>query len=89
MSFFYARSDDLPDALSSVMHGINDDKTVDVSGNTMHHSGLEVRLINAISRENVLKTCINGVKKNYDTVLVDCMPSLGMGYANNQCTFSY
>lgn len=41
-------------------------------------SGLEVRLINAISRERVLKTCMNEVKKNYDYVLIDCMPSLGM-----------
>ncbi len=41
-------------------------------------SGFEVRLINAISRESVLKTCINEVKKNYDYVLIDCMPSLGM-----------
>ena len=31
-------------------------------------SGLEVRLINAISRESVLKTGINQVKKNYDYV---------------------
>lgn len=36
-------------------------------------SGLEVRLINAISRERVLTTCINEVKKNYDYVLIDCM----------------
>ncbi len=39
---------------------------------------LTIQLINAISRESVLKTCINEVKKNYDTVLIDCMPSLGM-----------
>ena len=73
------------------MQDIIDDKPVDVSRSILHHdegvdllpsnielSGLEVRLINAISRESVLKTCINEVKKNYDTVLVDCMPSLGM-----------
>ena len=73
------------------MQDIIDDKPVDVSRSILHHdegvdllpsnielSGLEVRLINAISRESVLKTCINEVKKNYDTVLIDCMPSLGM-----------
>ena len=38
----------------------------------------EVRLINAMSRERVLKTYVNEVKKNYDYVLIDCMPSLGM-----------
>ena len=41
-------------------------------------SGFEVRLINAMSRERVLKTYVNEVKKNYDYVLIDCMPSLGM-----------
>ena len=91
MSLGYSRPDDLPDTLSTIMQDIIDDKTVDVSRSILHHdegvdllpsnielSGLEVRLINAISRESVLKTCINEVKKKYDTVLVDCMPSLGM-----------
>ena len=89
MSLGYSRPDDLPDTLSTIMQDIVDDKTVDVSRSILHYdegvdllpsnielSGLEVRLINAISRESVLKTCINEVKKNYDTVLVDCMPSL-------------
>ena len=91
MSLGYSRPDDLPDTLSTIMQDIIDDKAVDVSRSILHHdegvdllssnielSGLEVRLINAISRESVLKTCINEVKKNYDTVLIDCMPSLGM-----------
>ena len=91
MSLGYSRPDDLPNTLSTIMQDIIDDKSVDVSKSIMHHdegvdllpsnielSGLEVRLINAISRESVLKTCINEVKKNYDTVLIDCMPSLGM-----------
>ncbi len=51
---------------------------VDCYRSNIELSGLEVRLINAISRESVLKTCVNEVKKNYDYVLVDCMPSLGM-----------
>ena len=91
MSLGYSRPDDLPNTLSTIMQDIIDDKPVDVSKSILHHdegvdllpsnielSGLEVRLINAISRESVLKTCINEVKKNYDTVLIDCMPSLGM-----------
>ena len=31
-----------------------------------------------MSRERVLKTYVNEVKKNYDYVLIDCVPSLGM-----------
>ena len=91
MSLGYSRPDDLSDTLSSIMQDVIDDNPVNVQKAILHHdegvdllpsnielSGLEVRLINAISRESVLKTCINEVKKNYDVVLVDCMPSLGM-----------
>ena len=91
MSLGYNRPDDLPVTLSTIMQDIIDDKSVDVAQGILHHgegvdllpsnielSGLEVRLINAISRESVLKTCVNEVKKNYDYCLIDCMPSLGM-----------
>lgn len=91
MSLGYNRPDDLPVTLSTIMQDIIDDKSVDVAQSILHHgegvdllpsnielSGLEVRLINAISRESVLKTCVNEVKKNYDYCLIDCMPSLGM-----------
>ena len=91
MSLGYNRPDDLPVTLSTIMQDIIDDNPIDVQKSILHHgegvdllpsnielSGLEVRLINAISRESVLKTCISEVRKNYDYVLVDCMPSLGM-----------
>ena len=35
-------------------------------------------LVNAMSREFTLRTYINEVKKKYDYVIIDCMPSLGM-----------
>ena len=41
-------------------------------------SGMEVSLVNVMSREKVLKDYIDSVKNNYDYVLIDCMPSLGM-----------
>ena len=91
MSLGYPRPDDLSISLATIMQDIIDDKPFDVQKGILHHSegvdllpsnielsGLEVRLINAISRERVLTTCINEVKKNYDYVLIDCMPSLGM-----------
>ena len=41
-------------------------------------SGLEVSLVNAMSREKVLKQYLDTVKHAYDYILLDCMPSLGM-----------
>ena len=41
-------------------------------------SGLEVSVVNAISRETVLKQYSETVKDSYDFILQDCMPSLGM-----------
>ena len=91
MSLGCNRPDDLSETLSSIMQDVVDDNPLNVQKAILHHkegvdllpsnielSGLEVRLINAISRESVLKTCVNEGKKHYDIVLVDCMPSLGM-----------
>ena len=41
-------------------------------------SGLEVSLVNAMSRESILKRYLAPLKKEYDFILLDCMPSLGM-----------
>ncbi len=38
-------------------------------------SGLEVSLVNAMSRETVLKQVLESVKSQYDYILLDCMPS--------------
>ena len=41
-------------------------------------SAVEMGLVNVMSRETVLKRYLDGIKKNYDYVLLDCRPSLGM-----------
>ena len=41
-------------------------------------SGMEVSLVNAMNREKILKQYLDNVKRQYDYVLIDCMPSLGM-----------
>lgn len=41
-------------------------------------SAVEVGLVNVMSRETVLRQYLDGIKKNYDYVLLDCRPSLGM-----------
>jgi len=41
-------------------------------------SGMETGLVNTMSREFVLKSYVDSVRKSYDYILIDCMPSLGM-----------
>lgn len=51
---------------------------VDLIPSNLELSSLEVSLVNAMSREYTMKNVLNGLKKDYDYVLIDCMPSLGM-----------
>ena len=39
---------------------------------------METFLVNTMSREHVLKEGISELRKDYDYILIDCMPSLGM-----------
>ena len=41
-------------------------------------SGLEVSLVNVMSRETILRRYIESIRKEYDYILIDCTPSLGM-----------
>lgn len=41
-------------------------------------AGAEIELVNAMSRENILKKALESVKSNYDFILIDCPPSLGL-----------
>lgn len=83
--------DNLSPTLSDMMGKIIMEKSIAPGEGILHHaegvdlmpanielSGLEVSLVNAISRETVLRQYLDTVKQNYDFILLDCMPSLGM-----------
>lgn len=51
---------------------------VDLIPSNLDLSAMEVSLVNAMSRERILHIYLDRVKENYDYVIIDCMPSLGM-----------
>jgi chromosome partitioning protein len=57
---------------------LRDMEGVDLVPSNIDLSSFEVSLVNTMSREFVLRSYLGAVKGNYDYVLIDCMPSLGM-----------
>lgn len=90
-SLGFHQTDQLEVTLSSIMEKIMEDKEVGQTEGILHHaegidllpcnielSGMEVSIINAMSRETIMKRYIDQMRKSYDYILIDCMPSLGM-----------
>ena len=63
------------DPMSGILHH---EEKVDVLPANLELSALEMSLVTVMSRETTLRTFLNQVKGNYDYILIDCMPSLGM-----------
>ncbi len=61
------------------MHGIikHEEGVWFLPGN-IELSGIEVSLVNVMSRESILKQFIEKIKTEFDYILIDCTPSLGM-----------
>ena len=85
------RPDELPVTISDMMQKVIMDEeilpregilthpeSVDLVPASIALSGLEVSLVNAMSRESILKQYLEPMKKEYDFIILDCMPSLGM-----------
>ena len=54
------------------------DEGVDIMPCNIELCGTETSLMNAMSREYVLKTYVDKVRENYEYILIDCSPSLGI-----------
>ena len=67
--------DDLTDSQSGILHH---EENVDLLPANIELSAMEMMLVTAMSRETILRSYLSKVKDNYDYVLIDCMPSLGM-----------
>ena len=64
------------------MYVLESSNGVDFLPSNIELSGTELSLFNTMSREYVRRSYLENVKKSYDYVLIDCMPSLGMMTVN-------
>ena len=90
-SLGYHNPDELPITLATILTKIVEDELFENTLGILHHqegidlipanielSGMEVSLVNIMSRDLVLKQYIERMREEYDYILIDCMPSLGM-----------
>lgn len=90
-SLGYQQPDQMETTLANVLGGIIQDNPLPPDRAVLHHeegvdlvpanielSGLEVTLVNTMSRETILREYIDFMRDAYDVIILDCMPSLGM-----------
>ena len=91
ISLGYPQPDKLPVTISDMMGKVLTDQPIAPGEGILHHpegfdlmpsniqlSGMEVSLVNAMSRETILRQYLETVRKQYTHILLDCQPSLGM-----------
>lgn len=78
-------------SLATLMLNVVNDEKLNMEKTILHHgegvdlipanielSAIEVSLVNAMSRELILRSLVDKLREFYDFILIDCMPSLGM-----------
>ena len=89
ISMGYPQPDQLEVSLATILGRVIQDEEIMPAEGILHHeegidilpgnielSGLEVSLVNVMSREQILKQYVDMVKDQYDYIIIDCMPSL-------------
>ena len=70
---------DLPTDYGIIRHK----ERVDLLPGNIELAGVEVMLVNALSRETVMRNVLQRLKERYDYILIDCIPSLGLMTINS------
>ena len=91
ISMGWQQPDELPITLSTLMAKAMNDQSIPPGEGILHHAegvdlipanielaGMEVSLVNCMNREKMLKQVLDSAKHDYDFILLDCTPSLGM-----------
>ena len=91
ISLGYREPDGMEVTLATLLTGIMEETEIFASDAIIHHeegvdlipanielSTLEINLVNAMSREVMMRSLVECIKSDYDYVIIDCMPSLGM-----------
>ena len=86
ISMGWQQPDELPTTLSTLMAKAMNDQPIPPGDGILHHAegvdlipanielaGLEVALVNSMNREKMLKQVLEGAKREYDYILLDCM----------------
>ena len=90
-SLGYQHPDQLEETLATVLGKVIEDKPLEPSEGIIHQkegidllpanidlAAMEDTLVNIMSRETILREYLNTVRDQYDVILLDCCPSLGM-----------
>lgn len=90
-SLGFEEPDELGVTIATIMMKVINEEEIAPGYGILHHaegvdlipanielSGLEVSLATVMSREMVLREYLETIKSQYDYILIDCMPSLGM-----------
>ena len=72
---YHTTKESMPNVEDTILHH---PEGVDIIPSNLELSSMETQLVNAMSREKVLTNLLKEVKKDYDYIIIDCLPSLGM-----------
>ena len=89
ISMGWQQPDELSTTLSTLMARAMNDQPIPPGEGILHHAegvdlipanielaGLEVALVNSMNREKMLKQVLEGAKREYDYILLDCMSNI-------------